>query len=278
MPQLPPWLKQLRDVEIMHRVRNDPRSGPGLFLGVSSEDATRLAAGWGQANFDEPWGDLSADDRVLLYAYFMQLGHLEELVEAFGVLFGDTCPEERPIVVDLGCGPFTGGLAFADALGSRPLFDYIGVDRSTAMCDLGERLAVTAKHYNATLQISRHWSSDISSISWSQPLGWRPVFVIVSYLLASPTLDVVELITDLEQLLLQLSLGTVTVLYTNSQRPEANKRFPEFHKALCDIGFKELADDTGTIEIERMQVTRTRELRYALFHRPIQNSLSLGDN
>ena len=30
------------------------------------------AVGWGQADFDEPVGALSAEDRVLLYAYWNQ--------------------------------------------------------------------------------------------------------------------------------------------------------------------------------------------------------------
>ena len=278
MPQLPHWLEQLRRTEIMQRVKNDPRSGPEQYLGVSSSDATHEVAGWGQADFDKPWRHLSPDDRVLLYAYFFQLGHLEELVEAFGRLFVKTRPAEQPIVVDLGCGPFTGGLAFASALGSEQQFDYIGVDRSEAMRRLGERLAIAAEHHNTALQIGRQWASDISSISWHQPLTWHPVFVIVSYLLASQTLDVVELIKELEQLLSKFGRGSVTVLYTNSKRAEANKNFPYFRNALCDADFKILKDDIGTIAVERMHGTQGRDLRYALFHRPAQNTLSLGDD
>ncbi len=278
MSQLPAWLEQLRDAEIIQRVKNDPRSGSEQYLGVSSQVATQEVAGWGQADFDKPWNDLSPDDRVLLYAYFFQLRHLEELIKAFGMLFAKDPPTEKPIVIDLGCGPFTGGLAFADALGSEPQYDYIGMDRSDAMRRLGERLAAAAEQYNAGFQINRHWASDISSISWSQPLSWRPVFVIVSYLLASPTLDVGKLLTDLKQLLTKLGQGPVTILYTNSRRPEANKQFSDFTKVLLDAGFKKLEDDIGTIEVKRIHGTRDRDLRYALFYRPARNTLTLGDS
>ena len=264
----------------MQRVKDDPRSGPEQFLGVSSSVATHEAAGWGQADFDEPWGDLSSDDRVLLYAYFFQFGHLQELIAAFQMLFTENPPSDKPIVVDLGCGPFTGGLAFASVLGFGPRFEYIGVDRSDAMRRLGERLAAASvTHHDTALEINHYWSPDIRSISWSDPPKWNPVFVIVSYLLASPTLDAVELITDLEQLLTKLGRGPVTVLYTNSIRPEANRSFPNFRSALCDADFQIIADDNGMIEAERSSGSKyERPLRYALFHRPAQNTLSLGDD
>ena len=257
---------------------NDPRSGSGLYLGVNHSFATNQAAGWGQASFDEPLGNLSPDDRVLLYAYFFQLGHLEELFKAFGMIFDNSRPSHAPIVADLGCGPFTGGLAFAGALGIGEQFDYIGVDRSDAMRRLGEQIATAATNINTEFQFNRHWASDISSISWNQLPSWRPIFVIISYLFASPSLNIEKLVTDLEILLKKLGRGPVTVLYTNSAKPEANQRFTDFHTRLCHIDFRLLKDDIGIIEVERMGGTRKRPLRYALFYRPSQNTLQLGDN
>ena len=196
---LPEWLQKLRRSEIVDRVKNDPRSVGGTALGIDSEEATRDAAGWGQADFDEPWRDLSPEDRVLLYANFFQLGHLEELIEAFGQLFGPSAPPEEPrspsdrpenpIVVDLGCGPFTGGLAIASQFPRDTQMDYIGVDRSSTMRRFGERLASVAANNGGLPRIRRYWTADIASVSWPPAPGWRPVIVIVSYLLASPTLD-----------------------------------------------------------------------------------------
>ena len=276
--ELPPWLERLRRSEIVERVNNDPRTAGGTVLGVDRDVAQQMGAGWGQAEFDEPWNNLTPDDRVLLYAYFFQPGHLEELTEAFRMLFPGTPPREEPVVVDLGCGPFTGGLAVAGVLGPERRFDYIGMDRSHAMRSFGERLASAAEHFPEVPRIDRHWSADISSFSWSSAPGWRPVFVIVSYLLASPTLDVVALVADLEALLTKLGRGPATVLYTNSARDEANRKFPSFHKTLIDAGFELKIDDTGMIEIERRSGTRNRRLRYALFHRQKQDTLRLrGD-
>ena len=74
--ELPQWLMQLRRSEIVERVRDDPRSTGNTLLGVDFEVARRKVVGGGQADFDQPWNDLSADDRVLLYAHINQLGHL----------------------------------------------------------------------------------------------------------------------------------------------------------------------------------------------------------
>ena len=192
------------------------------------------------------------------------------------MLFSDRPPSEAPVVVDLGCGPFTGGLAFASALGAARGFDYIGVDRSAAMRRLGERLALTAEGLNAALQIHRCWSSDVSSVSWGPPPAWRPVFVIVSYLLASQTLDARVLIEDLEELIDKLGRGPVTVLYTNSIKPAANRGFPNFKSALHNAGFQMIADNNGFVKAQRNTGTMyDRPLRYALFHRADRNTLQL---
>lgn len=271
--ELPRWLEDLRNTEIVQQVRDDPRSVGGSLLGVSFDVARSEAVGGGQANFDEPWRDLTPDDRVLLYAYCIQKGHLEELSAAFRMLFANQ-PVVAPIVLDLGCGPCTGGLAIASELGDQPRFDYIGVDRSTAMRKLGERLAAATTQMD---NVRCQWAGDIASVCWQPAPGWRPVIVIVSYLLASPTLDVTMLVEQLDCLLARLGRGPVTVLYTNSVQTDANRNFPVFREELHRIGLMSSFDDTGTIEIERSSGVTDRALRYALFHSPSRRTLALGD-
>lgn len=273
---LPQWVNQLREIEIVKRVQEDPRSVGDTVLGVPPSVAIDQVIEWGQADFDLPWNGLSKEDRVLLYAYFNQKGHLEELFAAFRMLFKDGCPN-APIVVDLGCGPFTGGLAFASALGCR--FDYIGVDRSKAMRDLGERLAATAEQrFDEMPQVTRQWSTRVDSITWKPAPGWRPVIVIVSYLLASPTLDAEALVADLCTLLKKLGNGGVTVLYTNATHLDANRQYPAFQRALVGAGFKLHEDDIGKIKITRRGGEKDRDLQYALFHRQEQTRFPLGES
>ena len=268
---LPPFLQDLRRSEIVERVRRDSRTRDDLMLGVDHQTAME-AIDWGQADFDEPVGALSPEDRVLLYAYWNQLGHLEELSEAFRQLFGTNRPSEPLITIDLGSGPFTGGLALAGQLSSHERVDYIGVDRSKTMRRLGEQLATALESTHETPQVDRHWASDLHSVAWDDPLGWRPVIVIVSFLLASPSLEVETLLADLEHLLSRLSRGETSVLYTNSPKAGPNRRYPVFREGLTDRGFRLVAEDTGSVRTNR----RVRELRYALFHRSRQRTLQLG--
>lgn len=268
--ELPPWLEDLRRAEVVDRVRNDPRSQSGSFLGLRRNEAME-AIDWGQARFDEPWRGLSPADRALLYAYFNQKGHLEELFEAFRMIFANEVPED-PVVIDVGCGPCTGGLAFASVLNS-PAFDYIGVDVSTAMRDLGERLAVAAPRFSG---VRRHWTGDLESVEWNNAPGWRPVLVIVSYLLASPTVDPIHLVTDLDKLLTRVGRGRVTMLYANSPKAGPNRNFPEFRQAMQQVGFEVPADGTRQITIERWSGDRIREVYQAVFHRDRKSRLQLG--
>ena len=199
--ELPQWLRDLRRSAIVDRVRNDPRSVGNSLLGVTRNVAFNEVIGGGQANFDEPWHDLTPGDRALLYAYLNQPRHLNELTEAFRIMSEDVDLPRDPVIVDVGCGPFTGGLAFSTALDHESHFDYIGIDRSHAMRELGERLALVAAELDQTPRIDRHWSADIDSVPWHRAPGFHPVFVIVSYLLASPTLDAGQLVSELDSLL-----------------------------------------------------------------------------
>lgn len=274
--KLASWLVDLRNEKIVRPVRDDPRSSsPDLFLGHGEAEA-KIAAGWGQAEFDEPWQDLKPEDRVLLYGYFIQIRHLRELTVAFRYLFRKGAPDQRPVVIDLGCGPFTGALALAGALGNVVPFDYIGMDRSLTMLKLGKQLVSSAKSRGEMLDVSCRHATELASIPWSNAPSWQPVFVIMSYLLASPTLDVERLVADLNELIGRIGLGHVTVLYTNSPRPAPNRRFKAFSAALRDAGFRLDTHDIGKVEIDSGYGMSEYELRYAVFSRQRRNRLGLG--
>ena len=269
--QLPDWLINLRKLVVTDRVRDDPRSHGSTLLGMDRDEAFRAVRG-GQADFDAQRGHLTPDDLALLYAHLNQRGHLEELVAAFGQLFDDARPVD-PIVVDIGCGPFTGGLALAATLGDDPRFDYIGVDRADSMRRLGGRLAGSDLLPG---RVTAHWAPDTGAVPWPRAPGFRDVIVIVSYLFASPTLDAEVMFGGLDGLLARLGGGAVTLLYTNSAREEANRQYPAFRARLEEAGFRAHAEDRGEIVVSRKEGRRERQLSYALFHRPPLRTLSLG--
>lgn len=271
--ELPPWLKELRKVEVTNRVRADPRSQGNTLFGMEPREAL-AAIGWGQADFDAPHGALSPNDLALLYAHLNQLGHLEELIKAFGQYFAGSQRPSNPIVVDIGCGPFTGGLALAATLGPEVHFDYIGIDHAASMRRLGERLASSELLPG---NVTRLWATSIEDVQWPSPPCWREVIVIVSYLLASPTLDVAQMATTLEELLDRLGRDAVTLLYTNTRRKEANRLYPAFREKLSAAGFKNIVEGPGKLWIERRDGKQPRKLWYALFHRLRRQTLPLGE-
>ena len=269
---LPDWLDSLRKTEVTDRVLDDPRSPGRTLFGMNMAGAVE-AIGRGQADFDTPYRDLSPDDLALLYAYLNQKGHLEELLAAFGQLLAASKPT-NPIVVDIGCGPFTGGLAVAATLGDNPRFDYIGIDRAASMRRLGARLA---RSDLVPARVTSRWARDIGSVDWPRPPGWREVIVIVSYLFASPTLDVEAMFSDLDSLFHRLGRGAVTLLYTNSTREKANHPYQAFRERLEETGFHVYAEDQGQIVVERRNRPQERTLNYALFRRPPRPTLQLGE-
>lgn len=275
---LPSWLTELRRREIVERVRNDSRSVGDLLLGLPWETVRNDVLVVGRANFDEPWREqcapwreLTPAERVLLYAYSNQLGHIHELVAALRMLLaGYTLTD--PVVIDLGCGPFTGGLALA-ATGLVRNVTYVGVDTSSAMLVLGERIAAAAEVSDQMCSMTRHWTGNLATEPWSRAPGWQPVLVIASFLLASATLDSATLVRDLSLFLDRIGHGSVLVLCTNSKNDRAGRNFPAFRMALEQVGFQLVKDDVGQVPISGK--AQPRELRYALFLRQERRTLTL---
>ena len=141
------------------------------------------------------------------------------------------------------------------------------------MREFGEHLAGRAHRLDG---VRRRWASTLESVEWDRAPGWRPVLVIVSYLMGSPSLNPVQMVDRLHDLLAKLGRGRVTMLYTNSPRDAANRNFPAFQQAMRRAGFDMPADGTSEIVVERWEGDRQRKLRYAVFHRPTASRLQLG--
>lgn len=274
---MPSWLESARRAVVIEKVHLDPRTRGDLLLGVRRDRVTLDVLGHGartgQADFTQPWNHLSTDDVALLYSYFLQKGHLEELIEAFGQLFSQSSIQ-NPIVIDLGCGPCTGGLALAAVLDPSHAFTYVGVDPATAMHRLGESLVQAAIAHGWMTSSARIWLESMDGAVWHEPLSWRPVIVIVSYLLASPSLDAVDIINRTLALIGRMSWGSVTVVYTNAMDHAANRQFDAFSAALERHGFEVVIDSEGSITVERQGKLRERGLRYALFNRKRKTTFS----
>lgn len=271
------WLEQLLTTEIATPIRNDDRTlaDPETLLGWPRDTIFQQVISGGQADFDTPIGHLSGDDRALLYAYFNQRRHLDELSHAFKQLVDSKALPVGPTILDLGCGPFTAGLSFSAVLGPAVPFRYFGVDRSAAMRRLGQTLACRAREYGGLHERTTFWFGDSLANAAFGPIRGEPIIVVASYLLASPTLDVQALVGEIDSSINRIGPGLAAVLYTNSAMAFATKKYPEFKTALLERGFQVMAD---SIELFSDTDAAPKKLHYALFVRPATNSIRIMED
>ncbi|MDR5766148.1 MULTISPECIES: class I SAM-dependent methyltransferase [unclassified Caballeronia] len=266
-----PWLTDLLAEEIDRTIDDDARTTPGTFLGWPKNRIFRDVIGGGQADFDAAVGHLSGDDRALLYARYNQRRHLDELTHAFSLLLESEQAIARPTVIDIGCGPFTAGLAFASVFGENA-FRYFGVDRAGSMLRLARRLEEAAEARSALHPRSSVWfGNDLAAADFG-PVRGEWTIVVASYLLASPTLDVEELVADILVTLDRVGPGPVAVLYTNSALPFNRAKFPAFLDGLRTGGFDLFIEGTETFDDTDKRPT---ELHYALIYRQARTILNI---
>jgi SAM-dependent methyltransferase len=269
------WYAKLRQERIVDAIKNDRRSleKPGSLLGWPFDRARTAGIGNGQANFDEGIENLTPSDRTRLYAYINQGGHVEELVLAFRSLVGDSLALDGAAVIDVGCGPFTAGLAIANVVGPDQSFDYFGVDLSHSMCELGSELAQAARDVEALgPQTSVRFSRDINNVSPEGTRGGHMTLVVLSYLLASRSLEVEKITADVIAACDRMSMGAVNLLYTNSTNAWAGRNYIPFKAMLEASGFKCVVERMETITETRNR----RDVHYALFRRPAVTRISPG--
>jgi SAM-dependent methyltransferase len=260
-----PWYQLVRRECIINPLDGDPRETGqrNMRLGKPSDFIFEQVIGGGQANFDEPIEELTPRDRVMLYALFNQKGHVPELIHAFQKLVDRPQWLNNSTMLDVGCGPFTAGLALAQVAGNEIAFRYFGVDTSREMCALGLEIANAARAAGGLNDQTRvHFSDSIDSIDFGEPrLGWT--IVVLSYLLASRSLDIELLVRQIVDACGRIGRGSVAVLYTNSAQAERRAAFPEFQSRMQDAGFKCEAVDTELLT----DGEKPRNIHYALFTR-----------
>jgi SAM-dependent methyltransferase len=259
------WIDDLLDELVRQPLNADERTkkAPGTYLGWPRDRIFSEVVEYGQAEFDEPIGHLSPEDRARLYALYNMPRHLDELSEAFSQLFASAKAIGTPTVVDLGCGPFTAGLALAGQLGKAKPFRYYGVDRAESMRTLGAAFAEEARSRNRlNTRTVIEFHEDLDAVDFGGIRGDITI-AVASYLLASKTLDVDELVSSMERAFERIGPGPVAVLYTNSAKPYPNRTYPAFRDGLIGAGFQMKVDVVEVFE----ETKNPQQLRYAIFVR-----------
>lgn len=246
---MPDWVDELRRQEVVDRIKNDPRTRkrPGTCLGWPAEKIQKEALEWGQADFDKPLYGLTGADRAMLYAYFNQPRHLRELRATLGELFGSADRVGMPTVLDLGCGPFTAGLALAAVVGPDRAFRYFGVDISLEMRSLGATLAEAARQRGALhAQTTVNFGGTLDEHDLGKP-RWDVTLIIASYLLASSSLNIATLSAAIIAAVERCGSGMAFFLYLNSPKSWPNRNWPDLSSALVAAGFEVRLDEVEDV-------------------------------
>lgn len=267
-----PWLTELRRELIISPLQNDPRTINGKLLGKSMDWIFNVAIDGGQADFDQPLGNLTPRDRAMLYAYANQKTHIDELSHAFEKFLADPGYIDNTTILDIGCGPFTTGLAFANIVESRFPYRYIGIDHARSMTGFGDELAqeaIARGHMHENTRIE--FSNDLDAVDFGPLRAAETTIVVLSFLLASESIDVQRLVDEIVRACDRIGLGRVIVLYTNSAREAARKKFIPFKTAMMESEFHLKIE-----EIEQFEDTaKPRPIHYAVFVRnPVTLSIS----
>lgn len=271
MYQRKAWLEQFRREEIVLPLQQDVRTKNNNIFGHSSDWNFRTGIGGGQANFDKEIDNLKPWDRAMLYAYFNQKAHVDELIHAFNQLVGGPTDMAGTTVLDIGCGPFTAGLALANIVGPQESFIYHGIDRAKSMRDVGNMFTEKVRALNelhADTVTSFHESLD--EIDFIKQPPNKITIVILSYLFASTSIDVNALADEILAACKKIGWGPVFIFYTNSTREAAGANFPTFRDKMIKEGFSVEADCVENFT----DTDKPRKIHYALFSKPVISKTS----
>jgi hypothetical protein len=184
----------------------------------------------GRRDFRMPYhgsaGELSTLLLCQLYAFFYAKKHYaaaRKIFELNGAEFNSLASEGLTII-DIGCGPATAGVAWADSYpGAR--IDYRGIDIAPEMLNLGARIMTDLWRAGVVAADSTfEWKTDWNQVT-PPP---KHVLIITSYLFASDSLtEQVPMLADFVNRL-NAPGRQVCLLYTNSTDPRASVNYVEF--------------------------------------------------
>lgn len=207
----------------------------------------------GLADFSTGYDHLSADDKVLLYCFINFKKHFYACRTTYNLHRAELdhwLGGESPVVCDLGCGPGTAGLALCDTLPGVN-WDYVGIDSSSAMRRMTERLFDAARSAQlfgskGTVRLCESWTQCGPELV--RPAA--PLLVICSYLFASLSLNTAILrgLADWLRSVCQVADRPIALLvYLNSTNPHANTNY-EYFKTL--FGLDPLAHQPTKSEVQ----------------------------
>jgi SAM-dependent methyltransferase len=229
-----PVIQNIFDINFLNIMKKE-----NLF-GYTIIEVTSKIIQKGQADFDQGYEDLTAQQVVKLYCYCNMRMHyftslnFYERSEFFEMFYNST---GRIKFIDIGCGPGTSGLAFANYIFEKTkipaVFDYFGIDTSLNMQNQAKEMM---KNQIFTSNYIPYFVRSINNIEINSLANSSCIILNASYVFASEDLSIDEIVTFINDL---RKIHRYTPKYLLFQNPankisniELNKRYTEFKKLL----------------------------------------------
>ncbi|MGH9962313.1 MAG: hypothetical protein ACREBC_35200, partial [Pyrinomonadaceae bacterium] len=238
-------IRAILQEHVNNPVQGDIRSqrGADIFLGYPMDFTRKSVLRWGLADFNNgrdhlTHGKLTADERVLLYCYFIMKGHFDTARAVFrmnqAALQSLFSANGRVLFVDIGCGPATACLALADLLRNRT-FDYVGIDSAVPMQKKAKALWEAAQRESligvgSTADFAEAWDDCLKRMqSDTKVLLVFSYFFASNSLTASPMNSLVRFISALRD---SPKVAALVMAYMNSSAPHANEKYGWFKRLM----------------------------------------------
>lgn len=201
----------------------------------------------GLADFDVPYKNLTADEKVTIYCYqYMQKHAASTYFVLDAASEAGLAEPEKSVLVDFGCGPATLAVALA-WLGAvrdlpRPQLSYVGVERCKSMRARGRDVTTESKLFHADSTFRFRKSLDDAKELFSEIDGvaedHSPLVLNFSYFFSSKFLNVADVVNLVGRLRDRYESHSIWLVYQNPAHSDFRSPWERFKRA--SRGFKSI--------------------------------------
>jgi hypothetical protein len=253
------FAEELFNTKFINYIRNHPQTEWNqVLLGYDKFLVRSEVIKFGQANFDNDYKKLNPAQVVKLYCYLNMRKHYYSSLYLF-----ERCLWLKKIIsmegcakfIDIGCGPATSGIALTDYLNADELslkqFDYFGVDSYQSMLDAASDLMNNDVYENCRYQ---QYVKSIKSIDVNNLSNANSILLNACYLFASPSLEIDDLVLDVNNLLETNNTKPRFLFFQNTIEPNKNIKYESFKNKL--IAHEVLLSEKVTIKYNNQRNSR----------------------
>lgn len=237
----PPVIEMVNNNLIENPYVNGPYSKEAKVV----KDKQRNMLDNGRANFDVSGNRLSPSQRIDLYCFYYFQMHFTSSVAFYmkSVDYLRTKSTSKEICfIDVGCGPFTSGLAFEGIMRKYDRLDaqsatYIGIDISQNMIEKGKNISEQMLRGGIT---GTTFNTDKDLVTDGLHLMVKDINNVLyvlnySYLFASHSIDVADFISFTDTIYHQFCKNTssdMLILHQNPKKSDLNQKWKDYKDGL----------------------------------------------